>query len=408
MHSTLVSLLVTTSCRRLPFRVAQLRPNQILAVLVRDVEPDVEAIPDPIGKEWRRSTVSRKNSDANSAGGLSRSNSLFSSAIRDRLNTSRQKSWSSSLINVPNFPPKRSGTGDDLSDTQGPPVTSSPAIPPVSEPEPMNYGDESGTAGPIYFGSKESPSNPRLSSSPLSVSILSQNLGADEGELSPSFSKQSNQNGTGSRIARRPTLETQEEENDSAPVVFTGEQVFSQSPEAETTGVLGSTSPLNSRLSGTGAGTSPRPNSKSISFNPTHPESSLLARSRPSSAGSRIPAFSRSSQHKVQTTDEATPGRSPRIGGRPWTPRRNTTSPSSETGTSPGTGSSPLTSPSRLSLTSRYRGMSEAERKRAELQDRVWSARTKVPEHIVLRIFRHPDECVVEVGDLLKGGLVIS
>src|SRR6266436_1422925 len=99
MHSTLIPMSVTTSYRQLPFRVAQLRPTQILAVLVRDVEPDVDAITDPIGKEWRRSAVSRKNSDANSAGGLSRSNSLFSSAIRDRLNTGRQKSWSSSLFN---------------------------------------------------------------------------------------------------------------------------------------------------------------------------------------------------------------------------------------------------------------------------------------------------------------------
>jgi len=45
--------------------------------------------------------------------------------------------------------------------------------------------------------------------------------------------------------------------------------------------------------------------------------------------------------------------------------------------------------------------MSEGERKRAELQNRVWSARASVPRHIVLRIFKDPSECV-EVEELLK------
>ncbi|KAI0917865.1 hypothetical protein AcV5_002696 [Taiwanofungus camphoratus] len=38
--------------------------------------------------------------------------------------------------------------------------------------------------------------------------------------------------------------------------------------------------------------------------------------------------------------------------------------------------------------------MSEAERKRTDLQMRVWRARMEVPEHIPLRVFRRPEECV--------------
>jgi len=49
--------------------------------------------------------------------------------------------------------------------------------------------------------------------------------------------------------------------------------------------------------------------------------------------------------------------------------------------------------------------MSEGERKRADLQNRVWRARADVPGHIVLRIFRDPSECV-EVEELLKKRLV--
>ncbi|KAH6916366.1 hypothetical protein BKA70DRAFT_1093056 [Coprinopsis sp. MPI-PUGE-AT-0042] len=40
------------------------------------------------------------------------------------------------------------------------------------------------------------------------------------------------------------------------------------------------------------------------------------------------------------------------------------------------------------------------DRRRAELQLRVWRARTLVPNHIVLRVFRHPEECV-EAGEVL-------
>ncbi|KAM6496726.1 DUF2183 domain containing protein [Amanita muscaria] len=75
--------------------------------------------------------------------------------------------------------------------------------------------------------------------------------------------------------------------------------------------------------------------------------------------------------------------------------RRNTTGHLSDS-------SSPLTSPSIVSLTSKFR-MSESEKKRVELQERVWRARAETPEHVLLRIFKHPTECI-EVDDMLKTG----
>ncbi|KAF7361611.1 hypothetical protein MVEN_00504300 [Mycena venus] len=45
--------------------------------------------------------------------------------------------------------------------------------------------------------------------------------------------------------------------------------------------------------------------------------------------------------------------------------------------------------------------MSETERKRYELQLRVWRARTQMPGHVPLRIFRDPRECV-EAEEILK------
>jgi hypothetical protein len=44
------------------------------------------------------------------------------------------------------------------------------------------------------------------------------------------------------------------------------------------------------------------------------------------------------------------------------------------------------------------------DRRRAELQLRVWRARTLVPNDIVLRVFRHPEECV-EAGEILQSEL---
>lgn len=47
-------------------------------------------------------------------------------------------------------------------------------------------------------------------------------------------------------------------------------------------------------------------------------------------------------------------------------------------------------------------GMSDAERKRCGLQMRVYRARTQMPGHVLLRVFRDPGECV-EVEEVLKG-----
>ena len=46
--------------------------------------------------------------------------------------------------------------------------------------------------------------------------------------------------------------------------------------------------------------------------------------------------------------------------------------------------------------------MTEAEKKRYELQMRVNRARTQMPSHIVLRVFREPSECV-EIEEILAG-----
>jgi hypothetical protein len=46
--------------------------------------------------------------------------------------------------------------------------------------------------------------------------------------------------------------------------------------------------------------------------------------------------------------------------------------------------------------------VSDAEKKRYGLQMRVYRARTQMPGHVPLRVFRHPGECV-EVEEVLKG-----
>ena len=46
--------------------------------------------------------------------------------------------------------------------------------------------------------------------------------------------------------------------------------------------------------------------------------------------------------------------------------------------------------------------MTEVEKKRYELQMRVYRARTQMPSHIVLRVFREPSECV-EVEEVMRG-----
>ncbi|KAF5332147.1 hypothetical protein D9611_008198 [Ephemerocybe angulata] len=47
-------------------------------------------------------------------------------------------------------------------------------------------------------------------------------------------------------------------------------------------------------------------------------------------------------------------------------------------------------------------GVPVEERRRNELQMRVWRARMGVPAHVVLRVFRKPEECV-EAGEILEG-----
>lgn len=45
--------------------------------------------------------------------------------------------------------------------------------------------------------------------------------------------------------------------------------------------------------------------------------------------------------------------------------------------------------------------LSDADKKRLDLQTRVYRARTQMPGHIPLRVFRDPDECV-EAGEILE------
>lgn len=42
-------------------------------------------------------------------------------------------------------------------------------------------------------------------------------------------------------------------------------------------------------------------------------------------------------------------------------------------------------------------GRSESEKKRGELQNRVYTARTQMPSRVLLRVFRHPEECGEDV-----------
>jgi len=46
--------------------------------------------------------------------------------------------------------------------------------------------------------------------------------------------------------------------------------------------------------------------------------------------------------------------------------------------------------------------MTEVEKKRYELQMRVYRARTQMPSQIVLRIFREPAECVEVEEEMLR------
>ncbi|KAI3601328.1 actin cytoskeleton organization protein app1 [Moniliophthora roreri] len=75
---------------------------------------------------------------------------------------------------------------------------------------------------------------------------------------------------------------------------------------------------------------------------------------------------------------------------------RNPKTPSTATSTSGSTGyfSAPTPKTSTSTTTNVSTRIPEAERKRHELQMRVYRARVSIPEHIILRVFRSPSECV--------------
>ena len=62
-------------------RLASKYPTNILAIFIRDVEPDASPIRDPTGKEWKINIPWRNNTDSSygtgSAPNMSRSNSMF-------------------------------------------------------------------------------------------------------------------------------------------------------------------------------------------------------------------------------------------------------------------------------------------------------------------------------------------
>jgi hypothetical protein len=58
-------------------------------------------------------------------------------------------------------------------------------------------------------------------------------------------------------------------------------------------------------------------------------------------------------------------------------------------------------SASRISMSLSLPGLSDADKKRNGLQMRVYRARTQMPGHVPLRVFRNPKECV-EVEEVLK------
>lgn len=92
---------------------------------------------------------------------------------------------------------------------------------------------------------------------------------------------------------------------------------------------------------------------------------------------------------------------------RPMTPASATNARFPVTPTSgrfPGTSSSASirSSNTGASVTSSMQRVIEAERKRNDLQLRVWRARTQMPGHIPLRIFRSPGECVEAEEILVK------
>jgi hypothetical protein len=328
-----------------------LHPEKILGIFIRDVEPDVPPIRDPTGEEWEIRPPSRSNTSSSYgngvAPGMSRSNSLFGKFSRGRnwLTSTPSPAFSSIL----------------LEDDQ----------PPSSdEYEPMILCD----ARPIKKIASTEPteeqtlssSPPKLSSSPSPFSPLDQAEDGAPGQQSSLAirinprSRGSYSNGTEASFSEINEDLASSANRRSPAIAFADEMSISQSPERA--GVLKSNMSARS-------GASPNPN----------------LRASPK-------------RRRTNTTDGISVSAPPpsRPSFRPQ--RRNSANPSPSLS---GAGAdSPLTPPSLLSL-SRYRNMSEGERKRAELQNRVWSARASLPERVVLRIFRDPSECV-EVEELLK------
>lgn len=350
-------------------------PAKILAIFIRDVEPDASPLLDPTGKEWRSHVPSRNNTDSSygtGAPGMSRSSSLGYKLTTGRFTGA--KNW---FPNTPS-PPFPSVSLPPTEEDQPPSidVLSSP-ISRASEPV-MPMDDRLSSARPIRKSAlSESPEEPatwlsssphhlpQLSSSPLSVSPLDQ---AGDGISSRqssllltrvhSRSRGSGSNSTDASFADFAKIDedhTSVANRRSAGIAFADEMLISQSPEIA--------SVFKSSMGTRSGQASPKPS----------------PRASPS-------------RRRTQTIDELPPPPPPpssRSRLRPQTPRRNTTNPSSMPGASTDT---PLTSSSVLSL-SRYRNVTDAERKRDVLQDRVWRARCSIPESIVLRIFRDPVEC---------------
>ncbi|KIL56524.1 hypothetical protein M378DRAFT_172637 [Amanita muscaria Koide BX008] len=332
-------------------QIAKIYPGQILAIFVRDVEPETDPIADATGKEWKRHVMPRNNSEGYISGGvLSRSNSVFSSVFRPV----RQKSRTSSVHDLPTPPISRSATIDDAFRPQDHSPGTSSISPAVLEPEQMIGGG--------HFNMNVS------SSSPPSVSPLSE---ADI-ESGPILMRTKHgENGMRGRKAENSPYKAPEEaEKRKSAIMFLGEEsAISQSPEA--------VSVLKANMNPV-VYDSPKPSHKSFVTRASSTSSATrgAARNRPPSR-SRLPTMDNAPTSRLLYR------------------RRNTTG-------YPSDSSSPLTSPSIVSLTSKFR-MSESEKKRVELQERVWRARAETPEHVLLRIFKHPTECI-EVDNMLKNG----
>ncbi len=333
-----------------------MHPEKIVGIFIRDVEPDLPPIRDPTGEEWEIRPPSRSNTSSSYGNGvapvMSRSNSLFGKFSRGRnwLTSTPSPAFSSAPL-IEDDQPSSSDEYEPMLLSNARPIKK---IAPTQPTEEQTW---------------LSSSPPKLSCSPLSFSPLDQAGDGAPGQQS-SLAIRINSRSRGSCSNGNETSFSDVAEIDEDPasfasrrspaIVFADEMSISQSPERG--------SVLKSNMSAR-SGASPNPNLRaSPKRRRTHTADDISASPAPPSRSSLLPR------------------------------RRNTTNPSPSLS---GAGSdTPLTSSSVASF-SKYRNMSEGERKRAELQNRVWSARASVPRHIVLRIFKDPSECV-EVEELLK------